>query len=256
MKSLRSNLPVKLFLIVSLWVLAPMIVNAQDAREIVERMEEQMQGESLYSELTMETIRPRYTREISMKSWSLNEEYALIVITAPARDEGTAYLKRGDEIWNYVPAIDRTVKMPPSMMSQSWMGSDFTNDDLVRGLSNVDDYSHTLLRQEQTEGHQSYVIEMVPKPEAPVVYDKVIQWITLEHYLPVRTENYDEYGELVSTIHFREIREMDGRMIPTVVEMVPENKTDHRTILTTLLADYDVDLSPSFFSIQNLTNIR
>lgn len=246
----------KLLIAGILWLLTLISGYSQDAREIVRRMEEQMRGESLYSELIMETIRPRYTREIAMKSWSLNEEYALIYITAPARDEGTAYLKRGDEIWNYVPAIDRTVKMPPSMMSQAWMGSDFSNDDLVRGISNVDDYRHTLLRQEQVDGHQSYVIEMIPKPEAPVIYDKVIQWVTVEHYLPVRTENYDEFGDLVSTIHFREIQEMDGRMIPSVVEMVPENKSGHRTILTTVKADYNIDLSPSFFSLQNLTSIR
>ena len=144
---------------------------AQDPREIIRQMENNMRGTSSYTEMTMETVRPRYTREISMRSWSLGDDYSLIVVTAPARDQGTAFLKRGNEIWNYVPNIDRTVKMPPSMMSQSWMGSDFTNDDLVRGSSTVDDYTHQLLSEETVDGHACYVIEMTPKPETPVAYE-------------------------------------------------------------------------------------
>ena len=99
---------------------------AEDPQEILRRVEDNMRGNTSYTELTMTTIRPRFTREISMKSWSLGEDYAIILITAPARDQGTAFLKRGREIWNFVPSIERTVKMPPSMMSQSWMGSDFS----------------------------------------------------------------------------------------------------------------------------------
>lgn len=251
MKTQRNLIP----LMIALMLMGYSSV-AQDPKEIIRRMEDKMRGDASYTEMTMKTVRPRFSREVSMKSWSLGEEYALILVTAPARDKGTAFLKRGNEIWNYVPNIDRTVKMPPSMMSQSWMGSDFTNDDLVRGVSAIDDYTHKLLRTETMDGHICYVVEMIPKPDAPIVYDKVIYWITQQHYLPVRLENYDEFGDLASTIQFREIKSMGGREIPTVLEIIPAGKNSNRTILTTTSADFNIKLSQNFFAIQNLTNVK
>lgn len=230
-------------------------LQARDPREIIGRMENNMLGDASYSEMSMEVVRPRYTREVSMRSWSLGQDYSLIYVTAPARDKGTAFLKRGNEIWNYQPNIDRTVKMPPSMMSQSWMGSDFTNDDLVNASSLVDDYTHALLGEEEIDGHLSWVIEMVPKPDNPVVYEKMIQYVSQEHYLPVRTENYDERNELVSTIHWREYREMGGRITPAIMEIIPEGQGNRKTVITTHAIDYGVDLHERFFSIENLTDI-
>lgn len=229
---------------------------AQDTREILRRVEDNMRGDASYTEMTMTTVRPRFTREVSMKSWSLGEDYALILITAPARDQGTAFLKRGREIWNFVPSIDRTVKMPPSMMAQSWMGSDFSNDDLVRGNSTVDDYTHRLLRSETMNGHDCWVLELKPKPDTPVVYDKVIYWVSKQYYLPVKVENYDEFGDLASTINFREIKRMGGRDFPTVMEVIPVSRGEQKTILTTTKADFGIKLTQGFFTLQNLTNIR
>lgn len=241
----------------SLIVITPFLtLNAQDPREIIRQMEDKMRGEASYAEMTMTSVRPRFTREISMKSWSLGEDYAMILITAPARDQGTAFLKRANEIWNYVPGIDRTVKMPPSMMSQSWMGSDFTNDDLVRGVSTIDDFTHTLLRTETMDGHTCYVIEMIPKPDAPIVYDKVVYWVSVKYMLPVKVDNYDEFGDLANTINFKDIKNMGGRDVPAVLEIIPATKPGHKTILTTTKADYQIKLQQSFFTIQNLTNVR
>ncbi len=231
-------------------------LRAQDPQEIVHRVEVNMRGETSYTEMTMTTVRPRFTREISMKSWSLGDDFAMILITAPARDQGTAFLKRGKEMWNYVPGIDRTVKMPPSMMSQSWMGSDFSNDDLVRGVSLVDDYFHQLLRSDSFDGHLCYVIELRPKPGVPVVYDKVIYWVAKQIYLPVKVESYDEFGNLANTINFRDIRQIGGRRIPTVVEIIPADRENHKTILTTTHANFEIRLSEDFFTIHNLTQIQ
>ena len=228
---------------------------AQDPAEIIRQMENNMRGDASYTEMSMEVVRPRYTREISMRTWSLGDDYSLVYVTAPARDEGTAFLKIGNEIWNYQPNIDRTVKMPPSMMSQSWMGSDFTNDDLVNATSMVDDYTHELVGEEEIDGHDCYLIEMLPKPDNPIVYEKVVQWVSKEHYLPIRTENYDERDQLVNTIHFRDIKTLGGRELPSIMEMVPENNGDQKTIITTHSADYDIDIREDFFSIENLTDI-
>lgn len=240
-----------------LLLISKTVVFAQEnPREIIRKMEDNMRGDASYQEMTMQTVRPRYTREISLKAWSLGDDYSLIYITAPARDKGTAFLKRGNEMWNYVPSIDRTVKMPPSMMSQSWMGSDFSNDDLVRGVSTVDDYTHKMLPDQIVDGLECFVIEFKPKPETPVVFEKVIYWISKKYFLPVKLENYDELEDLVSTINFKEIKNMGGRNIPTVLEMIPEGKKGQKTVLITHKADFNVKLNQNFFSIQNLVNIR
>ena len=237
-------------------MLANTTSEAQNPREILQRVEDNMRGDASYSEMTMETVRPRYTREISMKSWTLGDDYALVYVTAPARDEGTATLKRGNDMWSYNPNVDRTIRMPPSMMSQSWMGSDFTNDDLVEGTSTVDDYEHTLLGIETVDGYECYKIELVPHPETPVVYDKVIYWVSKEHYLPVKVENYDDFGGLASTMNFRDFKTMGGRTIPAVMEMIPEDRDGHKTIITQHKVDYDINISEDFFSTQNLTSIE
>lgn len=234
----------------------PVPASSQNPKEIVRKMEDNMRGDAAYMEMSMKTVRPRYTREISMKSWSLGDEYSLILITSPARDEGTAFLKRGNEIWNYVPSIDRTVKMPPSMMSQSWMGSDFTNDDLVRGISAVDDYDHELLGKETIDGKECFKIEMTPHPETPVAYAKILRWISSGAYLPAKEENYNEFGEMVSTIHFREVKNLGGRDLPTIMEMIPHEKEGHKTIITTHQADFNIKLEESFFSKQKMKSVR
>lgn len=244
------------FLIFVIALIAGNEVLAQNAKEIIRKMEEKMRGEASYNEMTMTTVRPRYTREISLKSWSMGDDYSLILVTAPARDQGTSFLKRKNEIWNYVPNIDRTVKMPPSMMTQSWMGSDFTNDDLVRGNSTVDDYDHELLGIETIDGIEAWKIKMIPHPETPVAYDKVIRWVSKDNYLPVKLENYNEYDELVSTINFGEVKNLGGRELPTVMEMIPHDKEDHKTIITTHSAEFDIEINLEFFSQQNMRNVR
>jgi hypothetical protein len=148
-------------------------INAQDPREIVQSSLDLVNGQSNYGEMEMTLVRPKYTRSISMKSWSLGNEYFLIYITAPARDRGQVFLKRKNDMWNWMPNISRMIKIPPSMMAQNWMGSDFTNDDLVKMNSLVEDYDHKLLGEETIEGYSCYKIEMIPKPEAAVVWGKI-----------------------------------------------------------------------------------
>lgn len=255
MKKMSSGL-IATILIASLTIVYQPPILAQDATSIIRQMDNKMRGETSFTEMTMTTVRPRYTREISFKAWSLGDEYSLVLIAAPARDKGTAFLKRKNEMWNYIPSIDKTVKMPPSMMSQSWMGSDFTNDDLVRGISIVDDYIHSLKSPEAIEGRPCHVIELIPKPDTPVVYEKVEYWIDKEYLLPLKVLNYDERGELANTMFFKEIKEMGGRMIPTIMELVPENKPGHKTSVITTSADYSIKFNQDYFSIQNLTTVK
>ena len=229
---------------------------AQTATEIIRRADQKLRGESSYSELRMTIQRPDWSREVTMKSWSLGDELALILITGPARDRGTAFLKRDREIWNWQPTIDRTIKMPPSMMMQSWMGSDFTNDDLVRESSTVVDYTHTLLGEETIDGRPCWKIELVPKPDAAVVWGRIISWIDKAEYMQLKTEFYDEDDFLVNTMIGSEIKEMDGKVLPSRMEIIPEDEPGHRTILEYLTLDFGIDVNESFFSVQNMKRVR
>lgn len=251
MKNLQKLIVVTLFLKIGL----PEGI-AQDAAEIIKKMEDRMRGTSSYVEMTMTTVRPRYTREVSLKAWSKGEDFSLILITGPARDKGIAYLKRYKEIWNYVPSIDRLIKMPPSMMSQSWMGSDFSNDDLVRESSTINDFSHKLLPSEIVDGIDCYVIELIPKPESSIVYDKVKIWVTKGNYLQWKVENYDELGEMVNTIKMSDIRNLGGREIPTKMELTPMDRKGNKTIITYQDARFNMPIEDNFFTVQNLKNVR
>lgn len=230
-------------------------LKAQDATEIVRKADEKLRGESSRAEVTMQIIRPSWQRSISMKTWSKGMDYSLILITDPARDEGTAYLKRSNEIWNWLPDINRTIKMPPSMMSQSWMGSDFSNNDLVEEHSIVTDYDHSMAGDSTVSNRDSYKIEMIPKPQAPVVWGKVITFISKDEYLQLRTEFYDEDGKLVKVMEGSEIKELGGRTIPTKMEMIPMDKKGQKTVLNYQDIEFNIDISNNFFSIQNMKNV-
>lgn len=230
---------------------------AQGAADIIIKMEERMRGDSNFAEMTMTIERPRYTREVSMKSWSLGNDFSMILITAPSRDQGTTFLKRYNEIWNYVPNIDRTIKMPPSMMSQSWMGSDFTNDDLVRESSTVEDYLHRILEDEvEMDGRLAWVIELIPKPDTPIVWGKVLIWVDKEEFIQLRVENFDQRDELANHIEFTDIRNFDNRLIPSKMVLVPADKPDQRTILNYEDLQFEIDIDESFFTQQNMRRVR
>lgn len=245
-----------LYLFCILFLGCSLSLHAQNATEIIRKANEKMQGKSSRAEMTMQIVRPSWQRSISMKSWSMGEDYSLILITAPARDEGSAYLMRENEIWNWLPDVNRTIKMPPSMMSQSWMGSDFSNNDLVRESSIVTDYTHTLVGDSTVSGYDSYKIEMVPKPEAPVVWAKVTTFISKDEYLQLRAEYYDENDEMVRVMTGSEVEELGGRLIPTRMEMNPMEEEGKKTVITYHDIEFDIDISEQFFSVQNMKRVE
>lgn len=231
-------------------------VLAQDASEIIRQAEDKLRGSSSFSELKMTVVRPDWSREVSMKSWAVGRDYSLILITGPARDKGVAFLKREREIWNWQPTIDRTIKMPPSMMMQSWMGSDFTNDDLVRESSILRDYEHELVDEEVVDGRNCWKIKLVPKPEAAVVWGEIFMWVDQAEYLQLKTEFYDEDAYLVNTMLGKNIKDMDGKLLPSIMEIIPAEEEGHKTVLEYLTLDFDIDVKDSFFSIQNMKRVR
>jgi len=229
---------------------------ALTAKEIVKKANELMRGKSTYSEVTMTVVKPDWTRKISMKIWALESDYALVLITAPARDKGTVTLKRKNEIWNWIPSVQRIIKIPPSMMLQPWMGSDFTNDDLVRESSVVEDYEHSLLGEEKFSGYDCYKIQLLPKPEAGVVWGKIIMWVTKNGFMELKSEFYDEDGVLVKKMVGSKIKKMGGRTLPTHWEMIPVDKPGQKTVLEYHSIKFNVKIKPSFFSLQNMKRVR
>jgi hypothetical protein len=226
------------------------------AKDVISRSDKLFRGESNHSILTMKIFRPDWSRELSMKLWSKGDEYSLILITAPARDKGTVFLKRGREMWQWAPSIQRVIKIPPSMMNQSWMGSDFTNDDLVKEASVVNDYTHRFLSDTAVGDTAMYRIEMVPKPDAPVVWDKIIEWIAKSTFIQRRVEYFDETGRMVNIMETKNIKKMGGRIIPTYLEMIPIDKKDHKTIIEYQSIEFNMPMQESFFSLQNMKLIR
>ncbi len=228
----------------------------QTAKEIIQKVDELQRGESSYIEMTIITERPKWSREMSMKSWSKGTDLGLVLITSPAKYRGTVMLKRGKEVWNWIPSIERSIKLPPSMMMQSWMGTDFTNDDLVRQSSIVEDYTHKIVGDSLIEGRNCKKIILIPKEDAPVVWGEVRLWIDIQDYLQLKAEFYDEDGYLINVMNSSDVKEFGGRKLPTRMEMIPVEKEGQKTILVTNLAKFDIPVEEQFFSTQNMRKVQ
>ena len=251
----------KYYLVVKWTIIVVILIGSgkmygQNATEIIRKMDEQMQGKSSISEMTMKIVRPTWSREIGIKGWSLGTEYSLILITAPSRDKGSAFLKRDIEMWTWQPSIDRVVKLPPSMMMQSWMGSDFTNDDLVKQSSIVTDFTHQIVADTTLQGYDCYKIELIPKEEAAVVWGRIESYVAKEEYLQLLVKFYDEDDFLVNSMVMSDIREMGGRKIPAVMEMIPADNPEQKTIIEYKSIAFDVPIEEGFFSMQNMKRAR
>ena len=229
---------------------------AQDATGIIRKADELMRGKSSFAQITMTIEKPAWSRSMTMKAWSLEPDFSLVYVTEPARDKGTVTLKRGNEVWNWLPSVQKVIKIPPSMMLQSWMGSDFTNDDLVKASSIVNDYSHTLLGKEEYEGHDCYKIQLIPKPEAGVVWAKVLVWISVEGYLEYKTEYYDEDGQLAKSFLGSKVRKFGDRLLPAHWEMIPYNQPGNKTVLVYDILRFDEKIGTDFFSLQNMKRVH
>ena len=230
--------------------------SAQDATEIIRLMDEKAQGKSNKTEMTMKIVRPGWTREVGIKGWALGTEYSIILITAPARDKGAAFLKRDVEMWNWQPTIDRVIKLPPSMMMQSWMGSDFTNDDLVKQSSIVTDYEHSIIGDTTLQGRDCYKIELIPHEEAAVVWGRILSYVDKADYLQLLVKFYDEDEYLVSTMVMSDIKKFGDRMVPSKMEMIPADNPDQKTIIEYQSIEFNIPIKESFFSMQNMKRIK
>jgi outer membrane lipoprotein-sorting protein len=224
------------------------------ATQIIGKMRDYTRGTSSHGIMTMEVVTPDWNRSVQMEWWEKGEDKFLIRVLSPARDKDNGTLKIGNNLWNYIYAFDETVHIPPAMMAQAWMGSDFTNDDIVRDSSLVDDYTHVLEGIEEIDGERCYKILLTTDPTTPVPWLKIRIWTRVGDLLPVREEYYDDNGNLARYMDFSQFIFMSDRVTPTVMRMTPADQEGRYTEMTYNEIEFDVDLSDDIFTEQNLTH--
>jgi hypothetical protein len=242
--------------IAAMLLLSPMGgLSAQTAQEIVDRVDRMLRGESSDATVVMEVVTQHWERRMEMRILSLGTEYSLIRILSPPKDAGTATLKAGDDIWNYLPRVDRTIKLPPSLMSASWMGSHFTNDDLVKESRIIEDYDIAIGFEGVRDGVDVWEFVLTPKPEAAVVWGRIEEQVRQDDLMPVWATYYDDRGELARTMTFSDFQVMGGRLVPSRMDIVPADKPDERTTILYRELAFDVDLDEAFFSLRQLRSV-
>jgi len=253
MKTIKAFLALFLFLTTVL----PGMGQELTPREIIRKADEKFNGEKTSTSLmAMTIVRPTWERTIEFKNWTSGRDYSLTLITAPAKEKGQSFLKRQNEMWNWNPTISRLIKLPPSMMSQGWMGSDYTNDDILKESSVVNDYEHSIEAEEEYEGRLCWKIKLVAKEDAAVIWGHQVRWIDKKDFLFLKSELYDEDGYLVRTELGSEIKNMDGRLIPTKIELIPAEEENQKTLIEIREILFNAPIKDSFFSQQNMKRVR
>jgi len=244
--------PIRFALRVLLCVLAIAAQAASDQpdpKTILDAVDKLYRSDSSYSDVEMTVTTPNWTRTMELQLWTKGMDKTLVRITSPKKDAGTATLRDKTEMWNYFPNIDKVMKVPPSMMMASWMGSDFTNDDLVRESSLRDDYT---ARHLPSTAPDVYVIELVRQERVVSLWGKIVLTIRRKDLIPTREDFYDEKGGLARTMEFRDIRTMGGRTMPTVMDVMPARKVGHKTTVRYRDAAFDRKVDDAVFTLRNL----
>ncbi|MBC8413672.1 outer membrane lipoprotein-sorting protein [bacterium] len=236
-------------------LLAPAEDTLPDVQTIIDHVDRLYRSESSYAEMEMTVVSEHWERTISMNAWTEGLEKTFIDITSPKKDKGIATLRMDTEMWNYFPKINKVMKVPPSMMMGSWMGSDFTNDDLVKESSLIRDYSYELYTPDDAE-EGYYYVELKPKEETPSVWGRITIVVSKDTFLPVSESYYDEKDRKMRHLIFSEVKDFGGRTIPSVLEMVSLNKEGHRTVIRYKEIEFDVPLDKDVFTLRNLRKRR
>ncbi len=223
-----------------------------DLRELIRTVERQYSGDSSQTEVEMTVKTGHWERHLRMESWSLGRERFLVRILQPKKEQGVATLKVEREVWNYLPKVDRVIRIPPSMMGGAWMGSHITNDDLVKANHIDEDYDFRLL----AETDHQWTIEGLPKPEAPVIWGKIVYQLQKQPLVPQQVDYYDEEMVLVRTFRFDDVQTVDGRTIPLRMTVLPVEKPEELTIMHYRNLDFDIALPENFFSLGQLKGRR
>jgi len=224
---------------------------SEDARAIVDKAVNYLREDTSESVVHMTIHRPDWERTMTIKAWTKGKTDSIFRIESPPKDKGNGTLKKGKEMWIFNPKVNRVIKLPPSMMSQSWQGSDFSNNDLAKSDTVIDDYDHTLIGTEALDGKTLYVIQSIPKPDAPVVWG--MQKLKIrEDFILLRQEFYDEDMALVKTLSMEKIGMIGGKLYPMQWQMAKADVEDEYTRIDYETIVFNLDLSDHMFTISNL----
>ena len=237
-------------------LLIPLKEYSQTALQIIEKADAKMRGASSYSEMSITIVRPKWQKTMTMKNWSQGNDYAVSLVISPAKEKGSVFLKRKNEVWNYLPSLERTIKLPPSMMTQSFMGTDLTNDDLVKQSSMVVDYTHKILTEENIRGLGCWKLELMPTEEATVVWGKLIVWIDKEDYMQLKVEFYDEDEELVNLMEGYEAKMYGDKKLLSKIEFIPLEDEGNKTIIEYNVWEFDKDIPSNYFTTQYVSRLK
>lgn len=224
-----------------------------DVDEVLDHLDDLYRSTSSHAIMEMTVVRERGTRELRLESWSRGEEEALIVIRAPAREAGTATLRTDEGLWNYAPRADRLIRIPTGLLSDAWMGSHFTNDDLMRETSYDEDYEASLSWADR-DGARLLQVTMTPRPEAPVVYTELRFLLSPDEWIPERWEYFDE-GELVRVMTFHDVKTVEGRPLPMRLLIRPTDAPDEHTEVRYLELELEADVSRDLFTRRGLRRV-
>ena len=227
-------------------LLLPQIIYAENANDIIEKVVDNLNGKTAIMEISMVVKTSRAERTMKMKSYSIGQEKSFIKILYPKKDEGITFLKLDNSMWQYVPRIEKTIKIPASMMLQSWMGSDFSNDDLVKESSLSDDYDHALI----AETEDDYNLELHPKADAAVVWGKILMSVSKQYYLPVTVSYFDEDGVLIRELLYTDVKAYGKRFYPSRWVMTPKtaDKKGHETRIIVSDVIFDMEVDENYFT--------
>ncbi len=227
--------------------------NPSYAIELIQHVDDLLRGKQNYAVYKMVVTTPRWERELQLEAWDDRQNHKTFIhILAPVKDHGTKYLRIQYKLWVYLPKLERVLKIPPSMMLQSWMGSDFNNDDLVKESSIINDYHHKLAGKEIINEYPCHIVELIPKPNAPVVWGKILYWISSDELLPIKEQFFNEKGKLIKELLYSDFKTVQGRTIPTKYTMTNYVKTGHQTKLYISKITFDEPFDEHLFSMQNL----
>jgi len=249
------HLSLTFFVFTTLISLSRPLLGDPTAIRIIASGEEKMRGQSTQTLLTMRIVRPSFTRELKLRAWTVKGKNALVEILEPSKEEGVVSLRNGDQMWNYLPKTDQVVRVPSSLMLQSWMGSDFTNDDLMKASSLLTDYTQRILKKGMLRGEKVVLIECRPKPNAPVVWGKVLYWARQTDSLPVQEKYYDERNRWVRTLAFSGFKKMDDRTVPTVIRVTKADEPKEFTVVRYHKILYDRKLERSLFDKEDVRKL-
>lgn len=223
--------------------------------DVLHDLDQLYRSENSHSEMSMHIVTEHWERTLTMEIWSEGREKTFIKVLSPARQAGSATLRIGSEMWNYLPNTNSTVRIPPSMMTGSWMGSDITNNDIVKEITYANDYITEYITDPGAEGETpagQYYLKLTPRPSTAVVWSYIICAISTDPVLPVWEKYYDQHDNLIKTVTFSDVQTMGGRTIPTVMQVIPANKPEQSTIITWSNTSFDQGVSEDIFSLDNL----